>query len=82
MSARNLERLTWVLIYGGILLGCLGLFARDAAPTLGTALLVVGALDIVAGLLCIVIRSRMRPAKPSGTPIETDKTNQTDKDRS
>jgi uncharacterized membrane protein HdeD (DUF308 family) len=82
MGARNLERLTWVLIYGGILLGCLGFFARDAAPALGTALMVVGALDIVAGVLCVFIRSRMRPAGPGGSPAETPKAKQTTKDRS
>jgi uncharacterized membrane protein HdeD (DUF308 family) len=58
ISNRNLERLTWVLLYGGILLLCLGFFSRDAAPSLGLVLMLVGALDIAAGILFIVIRSR------------------------
>lgn len=56
MSSRALETWAWVLIYGGALSAGLSLFATDAAWSAGLA--VGGTVAIVAGVACIVWRSR------------------------
>jgi hypothetical protein len=60
MKSRTLERLAWVLLYGGLLLGCLGAFvlAAGTAPRLGGALVVLGAAGVAGGVLSIWLRSR------------------------
>lgn len=62
MSNATLEKLTWVLIYGGLLTLCLGVFVlREAAPALGWGLVAGGVVAAVLGLLAAWRRSR-RPA--------------------
>jgi hypothetical protein len=61
MTNRRLETLTWVLIYSGLIVLCLGLFvARTSAP-FGWTLVTVGALDALAGVVLIWLRSRRGP---------------------
>jgi F0F1-type ATP synthase assembly protein I len=61
MSHRRLETLAWVLIYGGLLVLCLGLFVDRTGSTLGWTLQVGGALGALAGVVLIWLRSRRGP---------------------
>jgi uncharacterized membrane-anchored protein len=56
----RLERLIWILIYGGLLSTVLSHFARQAGAQGHTALLIVGLSAVVTGLVLIVVRSRLR----------------------
>jgi len=63
MSNAALEKLAWVLIYSGLLFACLGLFLMRRDTLLGGAIVAAGALDAVAGVVLIWLRSR-RPSGP------------------
>jgi hypothetical protein len=52
----RIEALVWVLIYGGMLSGTLGLFMLNGSG--GLALLVAGGIAVVLGILLIWLRSR------------------------
>jgi hypothetical protein len=52
----RIEALVWVLIYGGMLSGTLGLFMLNGSG--GLALLVAGGIAVVLGILLIWVRSR------------------------
>ncbi len=58
MKNARLEALVWTLIYGGLLLLCLGLFVRPGSDALGWALIVIGGLVAAVGAVLIVVRSR------------------------
>ena len=58
MSNATLETLSWVLIYGGLLIASLGLFALRGNRAFGGLLIVGGALATAAGILLIWVRSR------------------------
>jgi len=60
MTPATLDKITWTLIYGGILTGLLGLatWARDA--TIGVVLVTVGVILAVAGVVTVYLRSRMK----------------------
>jgi hypothetical protein len=60
MTHRTIEKLTWVLIFGGMLVGSLGLFVARQSAVLGWSLVVFGAADIIAGAVLIWVRSRMK----------------------
>ena len=56
-----IERLVWILIYGGLLAVSLGLFLRmqgDDGDVLGTVLVVKGGIAAAAGVVLIWLRSR------------------------
>jgi hypothetical protein len=59
MTTRTLEKLVWVLIYGGLLLICLGVFVQRGDAALGWALAALGTAFAVAGVALIGVRSRM-----------------------
>ncbi len=61
MKTSTVEALVWVLVYGGLLLLCLGLFVLRAGGMLGWPLVVLGGALALAGAVLIVVRSRMRP---------------------
>ncbi len=61
MKPSTVEALVWVLVYGGLLLLCLGLFVLRGDATLGWLLLLAGGAIAVAGVALIYIRSRMGP---------------------
>ena len=56
----RLERVIWILIYGGLLSTVLSGFARDAGAQGHVALLVCGLFAVAAGGVLIVLRSRLR----------------------
>jgi hypothetical protein len=65
VSNAALDVLIWVLIYGGLLAVCLGVFVLRTSPTLGWTLIGGGALLAVAGAALLVVRSRRpEPGQP------------------
>jgi hypothetical protein len=58
MPSPKLERLTWILIYGGLGLLCLGLFAQRMDDALGWSLVVVGGVVAAVGVVLVWVRSR------------------------
>ena len=63
MTIDRTDKLIWVLIYGGLLGVCLGIFVKRSADGLGWTLVVLGAVVAIAGAALIWVRSRMNPAK-------------------
>ncbi len=61
MRAATVEKLVWVLIYGGLLLGGLGLFVDREGSLLGIVMVVIGAVALLAGIVLVWVRSRMPP---------------------
>ena len=61
MPAATLEKYTWPLIFGGLIVGGLGFFVDRQGAVLGMPMTVVGALAMVAGVVLIWLRSRMPP---------------------
>jgi len=62
-SAKTLawiERLVWILIYGGLLALVLGLATRAAEPVFGWSMITAGALIAAVGVVLIWVRSRLR----------------------
>ena len=60
MKHATVEIWIWVLIYGGMLFGCLGLFVVRRQDALGWTLGVAGAVLVAGGGLLLYLRSRMR----------------------
>jgi hypothetical protein len=59
MKPANVETLVWVLIYGGLLLGVLGLAVQPLEGALGWSLVGLGAVMAAVGVVLIWVRSRM-----------------------
>ncbi len=57
----RVERLVWILIYGGLLCLILGIALRDATDGAGITMMVLGGVVAVVGVALIFVRSRMRP---------------------
>jgi hypothetical protein len=55
-----IERLTWVYIFGGLLLAVLGMFARRQNGTTGWVLIAIGVVLTVVGVVLIGVRSRIK----------------------
>jgi hypothetical protein len=58
MRNQTLDKLIWVLIFGGLLLVSLGLFVEERNATLGWSMVLGGALGALAGGALIVVRAR------------------------
>jgi uncharacterized membrane protein HdeD (DUF308 family) len=72
-SARTLARLdslSWIFIFVGLLVLVLGIATHDEAIVAGWSLSVVGALATAAGVVMIVVRSRLPEDEPSKTAPE------------
>lgn len=69
LRIQRIQKLIWVLIYLGLLGVILGVVMRDAAPVAGVALIGLGLVAVVAGIVLIYVRSRMTlpPAVKPGT---------------
>ena len=61
MKTATVEALVWVLVYGGLLLLVVSLFASRHDAVLGAWLRLGGAAMVGLGLVLIVVRSRMGP---------------------
>ncbi len=61
MKTSAVETLVWVLVYGGLLLLCLGLFVSRSDGSLGWLLALAGGVAAAAGVLLIFWRARMGP---------------------
>ena len=61
MSNSTLEKLIWLLIYGGLLLISLGLFVSRQDGAFGGTLIGGGTLAVAAGAVLIWVRSRREP---------------------
>jgi uncharacterized membrane protein HdeD (DUF308 family) len=60
MRAATLEKLIWVLIFGGMLLLTLGLFMhRGGGDELAWVVMLVGALAVLVGVVLVFVRARM-----------------------
>jgi hypothetical protein len=60
MSIQRIETLTWVLIYGGVIAACLGWFLAPTRGPWGELLIGGGAIAAAAGVVLIIVRSRMK----------------------
>ena len=60
-STSRVAALTWVLIFGGMLMLALGLVVGRSDPALGWAIGAASIAAIVVGVLLIWVRSRMEP---------------------
>ncbi|WP_310383911.1 hypothetical protein [Roseateles sp.] len=56
----RLETLAWVFVYGGMLLGTLGLFVLGRDDLLADVLLGAGGLAVALGMFLIWLRSRWK----------------------
>ena len=59
MSTAAIEKLIWLLIFGGLLLASLGLFVRRADAGLGAFFVLGGAALALVGAVLIWVRSKM-----------------------
>ena len=62
MSNAALQKLIWVLIYGGLIGVVLGSSIQKADDPLGWSIVVGGALSAVAGAVLLFVRSRRKDA--------------------
>ena len=61
MPNATLDKLIWVLIYGGLLTLGLGLFVMGGDAGFGWTLIVLGGLTAALGAVLIVVRARRGP---------------------
>jgi F0F1-type ATP synthase assembly protein I len=61
MKEKQLEKWSWILIYGGLLGASLGWFLRANNDAAAWTLICVGAVVAAAGAVMIVVRARMGP---------------------
>ena len=64
MKTTTIEKLVWVLIYGGLGVLSLSVFVARRTDTLGAVLTVVGAVATVVGVALVWVRSRMKADPP------------------
>ena len=62
MKPSTIETLVWVLLYGGLLTLSLSVFVEPRSSGIVTLLQWLGGVAAVAGVLLIVLRSRMKTA--------------------
>jgi len=68
-SARALawiERLAWIYIYGGLFAIVLGIVSGGVHVIAGWSLGVIGAIATIAGIVLIIVRSRLAETPPPG----------------
>ncbi|AKJ29301.1 hypothetical protein [Caldimonas brevitalea] len=63
MKTSTLETWIWVLIYGGLLVLCLGVFVARRDEALGQGFMLVGAVAAVVGVVLIYVRSRRKSSE-------------------
>jgi len=60
MTTPKLEKLTWILIFGGLIVLTLGLFVERQDDAFGWSLVVIGSLVAAAGVVLVWVRSRIK----------------------
>jgi hypothetical protein len=60
LTVQRIEKLVWVLIYGGLLAACLGWFLSPVRGPWGELLITGGLIAAGVGVVLIVVRSRMK----------------------
>lgn len=60
MKPSTMEKLVWVLLYGGILLASVGYFVARSDENTGLVMQAAGGLAVAGGVLLIWLRSRAR----------------------
>ena len=60
MKSPTVEKLVWIAIYAGLVVGAFGVVVQRSDDPLGWSLVVLGAVLVVAGAAGIVVRSRMK----------------------
>ena len=60
MTTQRIEKLTWILIFGGLFVLTLGLFVERQDDVFGWSLVVVGSLVAAAGVVLVWVRSRIK----------------------
>lgn len=60
MQATNLQKLIWVLIYGGLLTFVLSVFVNERDPALALMIGVPGGIIALIGFVLIGARARMK----------------------
>jgi membrane protein implicated in regulation of membrane protease activity len=74
-TARTLARidaLVWTLIYGGLFAIVIGIAAWRASQATGWSLAVLGVLLVVAGVVLIAVRARLRESPAPGAQSPSD----------
>ena len=60
LTAKRIDNWVWALIYGGMLAGGFGWFLSPSRGPWGEMLIAGGAVAAAAGVVLIVVRSRMK----------------------
>lgn len=60
MKTSTVGTLAWALIYGGLLIACVGIAVQRSGGALGTPLLMGGGVVAAVGFSLIYVRSRMK----------------------
>jgi vacuolar-type H+-ATPase subunit I/STV1 len=64
----RLEKLIWMLIYGGLLSALVGWFMVDRGDALGQWLMGIGVAVAALGVVLIVVRSRLHEGPQDAVP--------------
>jgi hypothetical protein len=65
ISTSRVAAITWVLIFGGMLMLALGLVVRRTDAGLGLGIAIVSVVAIAVGVVLVWARSRMKEGGPS-----------------
>jgi hypothetical protein len=68
MKTSTVEKLIWVLLYGGLLVLSLSVFVARRTDTLGALLTLAGGVATVVGVALVWLRSRMKADSPPPPP--------------
>ena len=62
----RMERLVWVLIYGGLLSVVISYFLGDSDAALARGMVIGGLIAVLAGIILIYARSRLHEGSDQG----------------
>jgi hypothetical protein len=69
------ERLAWILIYAGSFSIVLGIVSGEVHVIAGWSLGVLGGIAVAAGIVLIVVRSRLSETPPTGAQSQPTQKN-------
>lgn len=64
MNVRGLDKTIWTLLFGGLLVVCLGVFVERRDEALGAAFLWAGGVAAAVGVALIFVRARLEREGP------------------